>query len=189
MLHNILSLQRDWYVTQVGHLDPRVHRLPMPDSLMGRLVQFVVAHEVGHSLGLPHNMKASSMYPLDSIRSPTWVARMGHSPSIMDYSRFNYVAQPEDRIPLAHLIPSIGPYDRYAVRWGYAPIAGATTPRPSRPRSTGGRGCRTASPGSASRGAPTRRAPIPARPTRRWATPTPCAPPRSASRTSRASRG
>jgi hypothetical protein len=128
MLHNIMKLQTSWYFTQVGHLDPRVHKLPMPDSLMGELVQFVVAHEVGHTLGFPHNMKGSSMYPTDSVRSASWVKKMGHSPSIMDYARFNYVAQPEDRIALVDLIPRVGPYDIYAVKWGYSPIAGAKTP-------------------------------------------------------------
>ena len=133
MLHNIMDLQLRWYFTQVGHLDPRVHRLPMPDSLMGRLVQFVVAHEVGHTLGYPHNMKGSSMYPLDSIRSRSWVARMGHSPSIMDYARFNYVAQPEDSLPLGDLVPRVGPYDVFVTRWGYAPVPGAATPEAEKP--------------------------------------------------------
>lgn len=128
MYHNILDLQRDWYFAQVGHLDKRAQTFPFPDTLMGRLIQFVVAHEVGHTLGLPHNFKGSSMYPLDSIRSKTWVAKMGHSPSIMDYARFNYVAQPEDGIPLSDLVPKVGVYDKYAVRWGYAPIRGARTP-------------------------------------------------------------
>jgi hypothetical protein len=128
MYHNIMDLQRNWYFSQVGHLDPRVHKFPFPDSLMGRLVQFVVAHEVGHTLGFPHNFKGSSMYPLDSIRSKTWVAKMGHSPSIMDYARFNYVAQPEDGIALSDLVPKVGPYDKFAVMWGYTPIAGAKTP-------------------------------------------------------------
>ncbi|MEP6835558.1 MAG: zinc-dependent metalloprotease, partial [Gemmatimonas sp.] len=128
MYYNVQDLQRTWYFSQVGHLDPRAQKFPMPDSLMGRLIQFVAAHEVGHTLGFPHNFKASSMYPVDSIRSKTWVAKMGHAPSIMDYARFNYIAQPEDKIPLANLVPTVGPYDRFAVKWGYSPIAGAKRP-------------------------------------------------------------
>jgi hypothetical protein len=128
MYHNIMQLQRSWYFTQVGHLDPRARMWPFPDSLMGRLVQFVVAHEVGHTLGFQHDQKGSSTYPVDSVRSRTWVKRMGHSPSIMDYSRFNYTAQPEDNIDLEDLIPRIGPWDKYIARWGYAPIPGARTP-------------------------------------------------------------
>ena len=132
MYHNIMDLQRDWYFSQVGHLDKRAQTFPFPDSLMGRLVQFVAAHEVGHTLGFPHNMKGSSMYPIDSIRSKTWVAKMGHSPSIMDYARFNYIAQPEDGIPLSDLVPKVGPYDKFAVMWGYKPIPGANTPEAER---------------------------------------------------------
>ncbi len=126
--HNVMNLTTDWYWTQVGHLDPRARSLPLPDSLQGRLMQYVIAHEIGHSIGYQHNMKASAMYPADSIRSKDFVHRMGHTSTLMDYSRFNYVAQPEDNIALEDLIPRIGPYDIWATHWGYAPIPGANTP-------------------------------------------------------------
>lgn len=128
MYHNIMTLQRWWYFTQVAHLDPRARMWPFPDELMGRLVEFVVAHEVGHTLGYQHDQKGSSLYPVDSVRSRTWVAKMGHSPSIMDYSRMNYTVQPGDNIPVSDLIPRIGPWDLYITRWGYSPIPGAKTP-------------------------------------------------------------
>jgi hypothetical protein len=129
MYHNIMELQRRWYFVQVSPLDPRAERLPMPDSLMGRLVEYVVTHEIGHSIGFPHNMKASAMYPADSIRSRSFLERMGgHVATLMDYSRYNYVAQPEDSIPVNLLIPQVGPYDTFAVRWGYRPIPGARSP-------------------------------------------------------------
>jgi hypothetical protein len=130
MYHNIMELQKNWYFIQVGPLDERAQSLPFPDSLMGRLVEYVVAHEIGHSIGFPHNMKASAMYPADSVRSASFLAKMGgsHTATLMDYSRFNYVAQPEDNIPLEYLIPQVGPYDHFGVRWGYSPIPGADTP-------------------------------------------------------------
>jgi Met-zincin/Domain of unknown function (DUF5117)/Domain of unknown function (DUF5118) len=131
--NNVLTLTRDWYFVQVGPLDPRAQRLPLPDDLMGRLIEFVVSHEVGHTLGLEHNMKASSMYPQEKIRDREWVHTMGHTPSIMDYSRFNYVAQPEDHIAVEDLVPRIGPYDIWAIKWGYTPIPGARTPDEEKP--------------------------------------------------------
>jgi Met-zincin/Domain of unknown function (DUF5117)/Domain of unknown function (DUF5118) len=123
--HNVMNLIRDWYFVQVGPLDPRARTLPLPDELMGRLLQFVLAHEVGHTLGLQHNMKASAEYPADKIHNADFVHKMGHTPTLMDYSRFNYVAQPEDHIAVEDLIPGIGPYDKFAIMWGYKPIPGA----------------------------------------------------------------
>ena len=131
--HNVQNLTRDWYFVQVGPLDPRASKLPLPDELMGELMRYVLAHEIGHTLGFQHNMKSSSTYTIAQIRDPKWVKEMGHTPSIMDYARFNYVAQPEDRIPAADLIPKVGPYDKFAVHWGYAPIPDAKTPDQEKP--------------------------------------------------------
>jgi uncharacterized protein DUF4953/uncharacterized protein DUF5117/uncharacterized protein DUF5118 len=126
--HNVMNLSRNWYFVQVGALDPRAKTLPLPDDLMGRLIEYVAAHEVGHTLGFQHNMKASSMYPASKVRDAKWVKENGHTPTLMDYSRFNYVAQPEDKIAAEDLVPKIGPYDKWATMWGYKPIPGATNP-------------------------------------------------------------
>jgi hypothetical protein len=126
--HNVMNLQRDWYFLQVGPLDQRAQHFPLPDDLMGTLIEYVVAHEVGHTLGFQHNMKASALYPADKIRDKEWLKTMGHTPTLMDYSRFNYVVQPEDKVDPALLIPGIGPYDKWATMWGYKPIPGAHTP-------------------------------------------------------------
>lgn len=131
--HNVMNLVRDWYVVQAGPLDARVRQLPLPEALMGELLQMVMTHEVGHTLGLQHNMKASSLYPAAKLRDPAWLKQMGHTPSIMDYARFNYVAQPDDHIEPAELIPRIGPYDLWAIRWAYTPIPDATGPDAERP--------------------------------------------------------
>jgi len=125
MFHNVMQLAQDWYFTQAGAVDARARKLPLPDDLHGELIRYVVAHEVGHTLGFQHNMKASATYTIDKIRDPQWVKKMGHTPTLMDYSRFNYVAQPEDKIDPQDLIPKIGPYDVWATIWGYKPVDGA----------------------------------------------------------------
>ena len=104
--HNVMNLSKAWYFLQVGPLDKRAQKLPLPDDLMGKLIEYVAAHEVGHTLGFQHNMKASSLYPAEKVRDREWVKKMGHTPTLMDYSRFNYVAQPEDNIDPEDLIPA-----------------------------------------------------------------------------------
>jgi hypothetical protein len=116
MYHNVQKLVRDWYFVQASPCDQRAQTLPLPDDLEGELIRFVVAHEVGHSLGFPHNMKASSSYTIEQLRNPEWTKKNGTAPSIMDYARYNYVAQPGDG---AGLMPKVGPYDYFAVNWGY----------------------------------------------------------------------
>ena len=120
MYHNVQKLVRDWYFVQASPCDSRAQTLPLPDDLEGELIRFVVSHEVGHSLGFPHNMKASSSYNIEQLRNPEWTKKNGTAPSIMDYARYNYVAQPGDG---AALMPKIGPYDYFAVNWGYRQFA------------------------------------------------------------------
>ncbi len=129
---NVQHLQLSWYFTQAAAVDPRARSFPFPDSLMGRLLEYVLTHEVGHTIGFQHNMKASAEYPTDSLRSVTFLRKYGHTPTLMDYSRFNYLVQPEDNIPVELLTPVQGPYDIWATHWGYAPIPGATTPEAER---------------------------------------------------------
>ncbi|MBL8048540.1 MAG: zinc-dependent metalloprotease [Chthonomonas sp.] len=130
MWHDILKLQQEWYFAQASASDPRARRLPFPNDLMHELVRFVVAHEVGHTFGLPHNGKSSAMIPTEWLRDAKWTADNGTCTSIMDYARFNYVAQPEDK---ATMIPRIGKYDKFSIKWGYMPIDSARTPWDERP--------------------------------------------------------
>jgi hypothetical protein len=126
--HNVQNLATMWYFAQAGALDSRAQKLPLPDDLMGQLVQFVISHEIGHTLGFQHNMKASSLYTVAQVRDKNWVKENGHTPTLMDYARFNYVAQPEDGIAVEDLVPKIGPSDKWATMWGYKPIPEAKTP-------------------------------------------------------------
>jgi hypothetical protein len=126
--HNIMEILHDWYMIQTAAVDPRARTMHLDDSLMGQLIRFVSSHEVGHTLGLRHNMGSSSTVPVERLRDRNWLSLHGHTPSIMDYARFNYVAQPQDSIPETGLFPHIGEYDRWAIRWGYA-YAGGRDPR------------------------------------------------------------
>ncbi len=122
--HNVMNLVRNWYFVQTATVNPAARGIKFDDEVMGELVRFVSAHEVGHTIGLQHAMQSSSAYPADSLRSKSFTCRMGTSPSIMDYARFNYIAQPGDD---ACLMPQVGPYDKWAIRWGYRPVQTATS--------------------------------------------------------------
>ncbi|UKK63539.1 zinc-dependent metalloprotease [Prevotella communis] len=117
--HNVMNLLTKWYMVQCGAIDKRAQTMHFDDKLMGELIRFVSSHEVGHSLGLRHNMGASFATPVEKLRDKAWVEKNGHTASIMDYARFNYVAQPEDNISSKGLFPRINDYDKWAIKWGY----------------------------------------------------------------------
>ncbi len=122
--HNVMELLHDWYFVQTAAVDPGARKMKFDDELMGSLIRFVSSHEIGHTLGLRHNMGSSSRTPVEKLRDKAWVEANGHTSSIMDYARFNYVAQPEDSISRVGLFPRIGEYDLWAIEWGYKNIPG-----------------------------------------------------------------
>jgi hypothetical protein len=126
--HNVMNLVRDWYFIQTAAVDPQARTMNFSDELMGQLIRFVSSHEVGHTLGLRHNWGSSSTVPVENLRNKAWVEANGHTPSIMDYARFNYIAQPEDNITEKGLFPRIGDYDKWAIEWGYRWMPQAKTP-------------------------------------------------------------
>lgn len=126
--HNVMKLLHNWYFIQTAAVDPRARKNKYDDELMGQLIRFVCAHEVGHTLGLAHNFGSSSSVPVEKLRDRAWVEANGHTPSIMDYARFNYVAQPEDNMSEKGLFPRIGDYDEWAIEWGYRVFPRYQTP-------------------------------------------------------------
>lgn len=116
--HNVISMVQEWITVQTGAIDPKARGTKLPDEMMGDAIRFVACHEVGHSLGLRHNMMGSWTFPTDSLRSKSFTDKMNSTASsIMDYARYNYVAQPGDGVTAVS--PHIGPYDIFAIEYGY----------------------------------------------------------------------
>lgn len=115
--HNVMNLLRNWYFIQTAAANPKARKVQFDDEVMGELIRFVSSHEVGHTLGFPHNYGSSYAYDVEWLRDPEFTSTHGTAPSIMDYARFNYIAQPGDGVTDFH--PGIGEYDKWAAKWGY----------------------------------------------------------------------
>src|SRR5690606_5713180 len=132
VISSFQSLFEDYFV-RCAPLDPRARETPVPDGLMGELLQYVVAHEAGHAFGIRDAHFGEYTYSIDKIRNEKWLYRMGHTPSVMSYARHNYIAQPEDSIPPSLLVQKVGPADAYHIQWGYQEFGGARSPEDELP--------------------------------------------------------
>ncbi|RYD74882.1 MAG: DUF5117 domain-containing protein, partial [Sphingobacteriales bacterium] len=127
--HSVMEVLYKWYFVQAGAIDTAAQKPQFSDELMGQLIRFVSSHEVGHAVGLRHNWGSSSTTTIAQLRDRKWVETHGHTPSIMDYARFNYVAQPEDHVTQSGIFPRIGDYDTWAIEWGYRLMPDTLTAR------------------------------------------------------------
>ena len=125
--HDMVKTAQVWYFLQCSAVDAKARKFPMPDDTTGAMMRYICAHEVGHTLGLRHNHRASQAFSVSQLRDPKFCAEFGSVASIMSYGRCNYVAQPDDKVDPKHLLPKIAPYDDFAIAWGYKPVAGAKT--------------------------------------------------------------
>ena len=126
--NDVIRLINNWRFTQTSQIDPSVRGRKMPEEIVKESIEYVIAHEIGHTLGFMHNMAASASYPVDSLRNPKFTAKYGTTSSIMDYARFNYVAQPQDK-GVGLTPPDLGAYDYFMVKYSYKPVLEAKTPK------------------------------------------------------------